>query len=586
MVARLPATDVSPTWSRRRFSYYTETPAGREYPRICRKIRYDSASIASDPSAGQDRDNDFRDGGSGVAEVLLDVSDLAEGSDYLELGVTVVSPDEDLLAWSVDTDGDEVYRLRFRDLRTGEDLPDEVPRTYYGAAWSADSRWFFYTVHDAAYRGYQVWRHRVGSDVADDVLVVEEPDERFEIWVRATRSGDWVVVTSESNTTAETWLVDAHDPEAPPRRAGGRRDGVRYRVDHRRRPGGDDLLVVVDDRVEQRLMVAPVPGPEGADHTTWVEARPEDPAVHLERADAFGGGVVLSVRTGGAHQLVLVRHDDLAGAGHRGDQRGGRRRGAARPHDGVRRRPGAGPGRVVAQPAGVERGGAGERRTPRRTTRGGAGLRPGGVRRGAARVPVGRRHARPGVGDAPPRHPARRHRAGGALRLRRLRLHVRARVGPRAAVAARPRRGVGARPRPGRQRGWPGVVPRRQARGQAAHLRRPHRGRRRPRGSGHGRPRPDRHPRAQRGRAAAGRGVQPAPRPLAGGRRGGPLRRRGDHDVRRGHAADDHRVGGVGRPPGPGGVRPDAGAGRRTTTCRRPEAGPTCWSPARCTTRG
>ena len=315
MVARLPATERSPTWTRRRFSYYTETLAGREYLRICRKFRHDSASVTTDPVVAPAPRNDFRDSAPDASEVLLDVSELAEGHEYADLGVTLVSPDEDLLAWSLDTVGDEVYRLRFRDLRTGEDLPDEVPRSYYGAAWSADSRWFFYSVHDPLYRPFQVWRHRIGSDVADDVLVAEEPDERFELRVRGTRSGDWIVVWSESNTTAETWLVDAHDPEAPPRRAGGRRDGIRYRVDHRRHPGGDDLLVVVDDRVEQRLMVAPLPSPEGADHTTWVEARPEDPAVHLERADGFGGGVVLSVRTGGRHQLVLVPHDDLAAVG-------------------------------------------------------------------------------------------------------------------------------------------------------------------------------------------------------------------------------------------------------------------------------
>jgi oligopeptidase B len=310
MVGRLPATEVSPRWNRCRFSYYTQTPAGRDYPRLCREFRNDSGVDTTNSSTTARSDNDF--------SVLLDVNDVAQGADYLELGLTLVSPDEDLLAWSVDTDGDEVYTLRFRDLRTGEDLPDEVPRTYYGAAWSADSQWFFYTVHDETYRPFQVWRHRIGTPVTDDVLVHEEPDERFELRLRATRSGDWVVVWAESNTTAETWLVDAHEPAAPPRRAGGRRDGVRYRVDHRRHPddpASGDLLVVVDDRTEQRLMTSPVPGPEGLDHTAWTEARPEDPAVHLERADAFGGGVVLSVRTGGTHQLLLLPHDDLAGPG-------------------------------------------------------------------------------------------------------------------------------------------------------------------------------------------------------------------------------------------------------------------------------
>ena len=37
-------------------------------------------------------------------------------------------------------------------------------------------------------------------------------------------------------------------------------------------------------------MLAPVPGPEGQDSSTWHEARPENPAEHLRRADAFARG--------------------------------------------------------------------------------------------------------------------------------------------------------------------------------------------------------------------------------------------------------------------------------------------------------
>ena len=98
------------------------------------------------------------------SSLFFDIGAEDRGTGYLDLGLTLVSPDEDLLAYSVDTAGDEVFELRFRDLRTGEDLPDRVPRSYYGGAWSADSQSFFYTVHDDAYRPYQVWRHRIGTD--------------------------------------------------------------------------------------------------------------------------------------------------------------------------------------------------------------------------------------------------------------------------------------------------------------------------------------------------------------------------------------------------------------------------------------
>lgn len=290
MVARVPAAEESPRWWRASGWYALRTPAGAEYADLVR-------------SSGP----------------VLDVNAAAAGADYFELGVTVVSPDERLLAWSADRLGDEVYELRFRDLETGADLDEldgVVPRSYYSGAWSADSAWFFYTVHDAAYRPYQVWRHRLGSPVADDVLVLEEPDERFEVQVRATRSGDRIVLWSESNTTSECWVVDAHDVARGPWSVGGRRDGVRYHAEHRRRPDGEDLLVVTDDgAVESRLMVAPVPDGAHQDATAWTEARPELRSQRLLRVDAFAACVLLTVREEGERRLLRVAHDDLAGAG-------------------------------------------------------------------------------------------------------------------------------------------------------------------------------------------------------------------------------------------------------------------------------
>ena len=183
MTGRVPATDSSISWPQHGYSYYTVTPAEREYVQLWRR-----------------RDQ-------GETSLLLDVNELAAASDYVELGLTMVSPDSSVLAYSVDSEGDEVYELRFRDLASGQDLADVVPRSAYGGAWSADSAYFFYTVHDELWRQHQVWRHRLGSPAADDELVVEEPDGKFELMVRATRSGQQVVIWSESRETSEVWVV-------------------------------------------------------------------------------------------------------------------------------------------------------------------------------------------------------------------------------------------------------------------------------------------------------------------------------------------------------------------------------------------
>ncbi len=242
MTSRVPATDWSVSYRRVHFSYYTWTRSGSEYGQLCRRVYTPGAESHGESAPGH---------------VLLDPAELKGDSPYVALGLTLVSPDERLVAYSVDTTGDEVYELRFRDAETGADLDDVVPRSSYGGAWSADSSTFFYTVHDHLYRAYQVWRHRLGTPADADRLVFEEPDERFEVDLRACRSGDVVVVTASSRDTSEVWLVDAHDPESPARCVEPRRRGVEYRCEHARTAAGDRLLIVTNDHaVEFRLMVA------------------------------------------------------------------------------------------------------------------------------------------------------------------------------------------------------------------------------------------------------------------------------------------------------------------------------------------
>jgi oligopeptidase B len=282
MEARVAPAEASVAHRRDRFAYFTRTLQGGEYPQHCRLPLSDAG------------DADWRAHLGAEPQVLLDPAELTAGSAYLEIGVTAVSPDERLLAYSYDRTGDEVYRMRFRDLDTGRDLPDELSRTYYTAAWSADSSTLFYTVHDQIYRPYQVWRHRVGTPVDDDALVFEETDTRYDVEIAASRSGDVIAIVTFCRDTSEVWLVDAHAPEQPTRCVEPRRKGVEYFVEHARTSAGDRLFIVTNDGAEEyRLVSAPLAAPSAAN---WSDAAPAQPDERLHSATAFAGHVVVSVR--------------------------------------------------------------------------------------------------------------------------------------------------------------------------------------------------------------------------------------------------------------------------------------------------
>ena len=195
IVGRIQETDLTVPSRRDGWWYYSRTVEGLQYPISCRR--------PAQPGEGEglaDRPTDAETL-AGAEVVMLDQNALAEGHDYFALGNFEVSPDGRLLAYATDTDGSELFTLRFRDLESGEDLADTVEDTYYGLAWASDNATVFYTRPDDSMRPYQLWRHRLGTDPSSDVLVVTEEDEHFFLGVDRTKDGALLLCQLESKVT-------------------------------------------------------------------------------------------------------------------------------------------------------------------------------------------------------------------------------------------------------------------------------------------------------------------------------------------------------------------------------------------------
>ena len=224
-------------------------------------------------------------------QILLDENSEAAGHDYFAVGASSVSPDGNLLAYSVDVVGDERYTLRFKDLRTGELYPDTVSGIAAGVTWAADSATVYYTTVDESWRPDTVWRHRLGA-AGDDALVYHEPDQRFWVAVGRSRSNAYVVIVAGSAITSEVRMGDAADPDAEFTAVLPRRDGVEYTVEHAVIDGEDRFLILHNDgAVNFTLVQAPVSDPER--QTTLIPARDD---VRLEGVDAFADRIVVHYR--------------------------------------------------------------------------------------------------------------------------------------------------------------------------------------------------------------------------------------------------------------------------------------------------
>lgn len=290
MRERIKENDLSVPVRKGNYLYYEKTLEDQQYAINCRRC----GSM------------------EGPEEILLDQNALAVDTDYFRLGIFQVSPDHKLLAYSTDSAGAEIYTLYFKNLETDELLADRIPNTYYSCTWASDSQTVYYTTLDEAMRPHRLYRHRLGTASEDDELIYQEDDERFYLGCHKTKSEAYILLTSRSKITSETWIIAADDPSATPSSVQAREQGVEYSVDHH--PGLADaadprhrinrfIITTNDSALNARVVETAVAKPS---KEQWVELVPHRDDVKIIRAEAFRKHLVLYQRKDGLPAIHVI----------------------------------------------------------------------------------------------------------------------------------------------------------------------------------------------------------------------------------------------------------------------------------------
>jgi len=278
MVGRMQETDSTAPVRLGEFYYYSRTEKGKQYSIHCRK----AGSVEAEE------------------EVLLDLNILAEGHDYLRLGVYRVNPDQTLLAYSLDTDGAEDYTIRFKDVSTGEILTDQIKGTAYSAVWAEDNETLFYTTRDEAKRSYRLFRHRLGTDPLKDVLVHQEDDQLFRVMISKTRDRRYLVLTISSYETSESHILEADNPEGSFSVVHPKRKGHRYILHHRK---GTFYIHTNDGATNFKVMTVKTSAPE---KENWQDYIPHRENVLVENLALFENHMAVHERENGLQTLRIL----------------------------------------------------------------------------------------------------------------------------------------------------------------------------------------------------------------------------------------------------------------------------------------
>lgn len=278
IVGRIPKNESSVPWERDGFVYSHRYVEGGEYAVHVRTSLEEGAQEV----------------------VILDENADSEGHSYYGASGLSVSDDTNTLAWGEDLVGRRIYTIRFKDLRTGEPLPDRIEGTTGRGTWAADGRTYFYVKREeGTLRAHQVWRHELGQ--SEDTLVFDETDEEFSVGVGRSRSRELVLIGSHQTIANEYRSIDASAPTSEPQVLIPRRDGHEYSLDH---ANGRFYIRTNHEAVDFRVVSAT---PETvAEISSWRDEVPAREGFFVQTFELFSGHLVVSERREGLARLRVM----------------------------------------------------------------------------------------------------------------------------------------------------------------------------------------------------------------------------------------------------------------------------------------
>lgn len=242
--------------------------------------------------------------GSEQEEVLLDVNQLAQGQDYFEVGDFAVSQN-DILAYTTDTNGRLIFDVQFRNLKTGEMLPDKLENASDSIVWANDNQHVFYVKkHPQTLLDYQVYRHKIGTPQQDDVLMYEEKDDTFWTGIGKSRDDSLIYIWHSSTTTAGNSYLDADNPTGQFQFVTPREEGHEYSFEKH----GDWFYIKTNDQAKN-FKIAKVKVAESSDRSKWQDVISHQEDVFIEDFIVLDDFLVVEEKSNG---LVQMRVLDLA----------------------------------------------------------------------------------------------------------------------------------------------------------------------------------------------------------------------------------------------------------------------------------
>ena len=288
MISRIPAEEVNVPVQKGPYYYYMRREKELQYPIYARKLAANREELTT-----------------AKEEITLNLNTLASNDDYLSVTDLRVSNDHRYIAYLENRDGTDSYTLFVKDFHTSELLTDVIPNVYIYSSieWSSCGKYIFYVTLNELQRPNKLWRHEIGTTVSNDVLLFEETDVTFNLYIAKSQSGRFIFAISKSTTTTEMQIIDGDKPLEAPKLFEARREGIEYDVEH----WENELLIMTNEEaLNFKLLRCPL-----NDYTNRTAVVPYDEAFFIENIYPFKQQIYVTGRSNGLEQVWRVEDENL-----------------------------------------------------------------------------------------------------------------------------------------------------------------------------------------------------------------------------------------------------------------------------------
>lgn len=279
MKSRIKEDDSSVPYLYNGYYYITRYEKGKDYPIYSRK----KATL------------------SAAEEILFDCNEMAKGHSYFKLSGLNISEDNKWCAFGVDTVSRREYTIMIKNLETNEILPIKLEKTTGGSTWANDNKTLFYTRKDlVTLRSDKIYKHQLGTEASQDVLVYHEKDDTFSTYIYKEKSKKYLVIGSSSTLTSEYQILNANDPNGNFQIFQKRTRGLEYSISHY----GSDFYIVTNKDKATNFKVMKAPETQTSKEN-WVDLIPHRAAVLIEGIEIFKDYLVVEERSNGLNKINI-----------------------------------------------------------------------------------------------------------------------------------------------------------------------------------------------------------------------------------------------------------------------------------------